>query len=282
MKTSVWWITGGGTGIGRALALEALRQGARVAISGRRLDRLEAVVQEVSSQADGQDPKSIMAIPCDVADPAQCKAAADAVIERWGELTVVVANAGYAATGSMVQTPIEVWKHQFDINLFGLLNTFHAAHPHLVKSGGQIALMGSIASSFPGPGMGPYCSSKIAVQTVAQTLSMELAAEGVGCTLVQPGFVESEIGLVDSEGKFREQWKDKRPHALMWSASRAARPMVRAVRRRRKRVIITGHARLMAALAWALPPLPRWLGTLAWRKKWPRTKDPVDPPTSPV
>jgi short-subunit dehydrogenase len=84
------------------------------------------------------------------------------------------------------------------------------------------------------------------VRAIGQTLAMELANEDVSCTLVQPGFVSSEIGQVDNEGNFHDEWEDKRPQQLMWSAEKAAKTIVKAIEKRKREFTFTGHGKVAA------------------------------------
>ncbi len=246
----VVWITGAGSGIGRALALEAARQGADVAVSGRRAEPLEQVAAEV--RAGG---RRALVVTCDVSDPGQCRAAAARVVAELGRLDVAVANAGYGASGLFDRLTIDDWKRQFDVNVFGVLNTIYAALPELRKTGGRLALVSSVLGLVAVPGQGPYAASKFAVRAIGLTLAQELHGSGVSVTTLYPGFVESDIGRVDNQGHLDPTRKDRRPAALMWPADRAARIMLRAIARRRRELTFTGHGKAGAFLGQHFPGL---------------------------
>lgn len=243
MPQPVYWITGASAGIGRALAREAARKGAAVAVSARRAERLLEVVAEI-----GDAGSEGFAVPCDVAEEAQVRDAVAAVVERFGRLDVAVANAGFAVGGAFERLDAEDWRRQLDVNVVGLAMTARYALPHLRASRGRLALVGSVAGLVPAPGAAPYGASKAAVRSLGQTLAVELEGSGVSCTTLLPGFVESEIGRVDNRGVFREEWKDRGPERLRWPADRAARVMVRAIERRRREYTFTGHGRIAAFL----------------------------------
>lgn len=244
---SVVWITGGGSGLGAALAAEYGRRGARVAVSGRRRERLEQVVEALEGSG-----ASALAVPCDVTDPAQVQAAVQRVVEHYGQLDVVVANAGFAASGRVEEVDLASWRRQFDVNVFGLVSTVQAALPHLEESGGRVALIGSVMARVTAPGNAPYAASKAAVRAIGDTLWAELQGTSVSCTTIHPGYVESEIGQVDIEGTYHDEWTDRRPQGLMWKASDAARVMADAIDQRRRQRVFTAHGRLAWWLAgWA-------------------------------
>jgi NAD(P)-dependent dehydrogenase (short-subunit alcohol dehydrogenase family) len=244
------WITGGGSGLGRALALELARQGAAVAVSGRRVANLDETVRQIEA-AGGRG----LAAPCDVTDPASVDAARDGILEAFGGLEVVVANAGYAVGGRVESMPIADWRRQFEVNVIGLVITVQSAMPALKQSQGRLVLIGSVAGFIGTPKGGAYSASKHAVRGIGNTLFLELNGTGVSVTTIHPGFVQSEIAQVDNQGQFDPDRKDKRPKNLMWKTEDAARVMARAIARRQREYVFTGHGKL-AVWASQLFPTP--------------------------
>lgn len=242
------WITGGGSGIGREMALEFAREGASVAVSGRREDRLAEVVAELEALG-----AKAVAVPCDVTDESAVEAAVAAVVAAFGKLDVAVANAGFAVAGRVDKLTADDWRRQMDVNVVGAAVTAKHATPELEKTGGRLAIIGSVAGTISVAGTGAYSASKYAVRSVAQTLALELAPRGISVTLVQPGFVKSEIAKVDNQGRFRADRKDKRPAKLMWETDRAARVIVRAIHRRKREFTFTGHGKLIVFLGMHMP-----------------------------
>lgn len=239
----VVWITGAGSGLGQQMALEFARQGATVAVSGRRVDRLNAVVAEIES-AGGR----ALAVPCDVTDEAQVEAAVAQVIERCFRLDVAVCNAGFSVAGRIEKLTAADWRRQFDTNVVGAVTCARAALPELRKTRGRLALVGSVAGFVTVPGTGAYHASKFAVRAIGETLAMELHGSGVSVTTIHPGFVESEIAQVDNDGRFNPDRNDPRPRRFMWKTADAARVMVRAIEARRREYIFTTHGKVAAFL----------------------------------
>lgn len=244
------WITGGSAGIGAACADVLAREGARVAVSARRVERLEEVVSRL--EAHGVE---ALAVPCDVTDAQACVDAVATIAERFGQLDAALANAGFGVTGRVGELSDADWRRQFDVNLFGVVNTLRAALPAVEAQGGRLGLVGSVAGFVCPKKNAPYSASKAAALAVGRTLSAELHGTPTTCTTFLPGFVESEIGRVDNEGVFHGDKRDKRPAALMWRTEDAAEVMVRAWARRRREVIFTGHGRLLAGLSRLSPGL---------------------------
>jgi NAD(P)-dependent dehydrogenase (short-subunit alcohol dehydrogenase family) len=254
----VVWITGGGSGIGRALAREFARQGADVAVSGRRTDRIQETVAEIEGLG-----RRGLAVTCDVRDDAVVSTAVAAVVSHFGRLDVAVANAGMGVMGRFEQLSDAEWHRQFDVNVFGVINTARHALPELRKTGGRLALVGSVAAMLCAPRSGAYSASKFALRAIGLTLSQELHGSGVTCTTIHPGFVASEIAQVDNQGRFEARRKDRRPRLLIWPTDRAARRMVRAIDQRRREYVFTAHGKIGAWLGRHLPGMVHFIMTRA-------------------
>jgi NAD(P)-dependent dehydrogenase (short-subunit alcohol dehydrogenase family) len=164
--------------------------------------------------------------------------------EQFGRLDVVVANAGFGVVGAVARLALDDYRRQFETNVYGVLRTVQAALPALRAAHGRLAIIGSVSGHIAMPGASPYAMSKFAVRALAESLGHELLPDGVSVTLVSPGFVDSELRSVDNRGVLRADVKDPIPAFLRMSAPRAARQIVRAVARRRREVVITGHGRL--------------------------------------
>ncbi|MBW3628605.1 MAG: SDR family NAD(P)-dependent oxidoreductase [Gemmatimonadetes bacterium] len=259
------WITGASAGIGRALAITFASLGGRVAVSARREDRLRDLVTEIESR--GGD---ALAFPCDVSDETQLNRAADAVAEHFGRMDVAVANAGFGVTGRIEDLDASDWRRQLDVNVIGVALTARHALPHLRRTGGRLALVSSVAGMIPAPGAAAYAASKAAVRSIGQALSLELRGSGVSCTTLYPGFVDSEIRAVDNQGVFHADRREPIPEWLRWRSERAARVMARAIHRRERHYVFTGHGKVVgfAGRHWPAllhaaiarlsgPPLPR-------------------------
>ncbi len=255
-EDQVVWITGGGSGIGRALALQFHREGAAVAVSGRRAGRLDEVVAEIEA-GGGRG----LAVICDVTREDDVAAAVRRVVDELGRLDVAVANAGFSVVGKVEELSVDDWRRQFDTNVFGLVATARHAIPALRETRGRLVLVGSVAAFVSMAKLGPYNASKYAVRAVGDTLVLELQGSGVSVTTVHPAFVESEIAQVDNEGRHDAARPDRRPRKLMWTAAAAAAAIVRAVHRRRREVVLSAYGKLAAGLARHAPGLlPRVLG----------------------
>lgn len=249
-ENHVVWITGASSGIGRFLALEFAARGADLAISARRRDRLDSLVEELEGMG-----RRALAVPCDVSDEGAVEGAVRSIIAHFGKLDVAVANAGFGVAGAIEKLSAEDWRRQFDVNVVGAAMTARYAIPHLRETKGRLALVASVSSMLPIAKNGAYTASKYALRAIGQTLSIELKKSGVTCTTIHPGFVESDIARVDNDGAFHPDREDKRPAKLMWTTDRAARVMVRAIWRRKREYTFTAHGKVGAFLGKHAPGL---------------------------
>ena len=202
-----------------------------------------------------------IAVRCDVRVDGDPERAVAAARERFGVLDVVVANAGFGVVGPVALLSLDDYRRQFETNVFGVLRTIYAALPDVRRRRGRVVIIGSVNGHIATPGSSPYAMSKFAVRALAEALGHELARTGASVTLVSPGFVASEIRRVDNDGVLRAETPDPVPKFLIMSADRAARRIVRAVARRRREIVVTGHGKVAVFLHRHAP----WLTSAAIR-----------------
>jgi len=247
-KDRVVFVTGASSGIGLAMACEMAAQGAKVALAARRKERLEQAVRTIRERGG-----EALAVECDVTRDDSVLRAVEEVREAFGPVSVAVANAGFGVVGRLERLTLEDYRRQFETNFFGVLRTAWACLEDLKATRGSLVLVGSVAAFVPGPGSSPYASSKAAIRSLGESLWAELAPDGVTVTTLHPGFVKSEIRHVDNEGRLHPDSRDPVPSWLVVPTERAAREMVRAIARRRREVIITGHGKAIVALSRLAP-----------------------------
>ena len=236
------FITGASAGIGAALARAFAQEGARVGLAARRVDRLESLQSDIEAMG-GQ----AVAVACDVTDRTSIDAAVTKVVDTFGGLDVVVANAGFGVSGYFMRVNTDAFRRQFDTNVFGLIDTVHAVLPHLIRSKGRLGLVASVAGELASPQSGAYSASKFAVVGLAETLYYELAAFGVSVTCIEPGFIETEFRSVDNRGVYRPERKDPIPAWICVKAPKAAHAILNALYARRYEAVISFHGKLLVA-----------------------------------
>ena len=250
------FITGASSGIGAALTEEYVKRGDNVVVLARRLDRLQAL----SQKNDGK----ILVVQGDVTLVEDLNRAVAAARERFGGLDVVIANAGLAVVGRFDRLSISDYRRQFEVNVFGVLNTVYAVLEELKRTRGQLVLLGSVMSHISLPTTSPYSMSKFAVRALADSLRGELARDGISVTLISPGFVESEIRHVDSQGTYQATSRDPIPTCLVMPTGVCARKIMKAVDCRRSEAVITAHGKVSVLInrfiPWIIPVAARLAG----------------------
>lgn len=185
------FITGGGTGIGRACALLFAREGAKVAVAGRRREPLEKVAQEII--AEGHDS---LAAECDVTQKTSVDRAIVAAEERFGGLNVIVNNAGALFVGTAEETPEEDWNRVITANLTGTFLVSRAGLPMLRRAGGgSIVNIGSYLGLVGIKQRVAYCASKGGVTLLTKAMALDHAAEKIRVNCICPALVETEMAL---------------------------------------------------------------------------------------
>src|SRR5262249_36247771 len=151
------------------------------------------------------------------------------------------ANAGISVAGPFERLSLDDYRRVFEVNVFGVLRTARACFESLKQSKGSFAAVGSVNGFVAIPGSSPYVSSKFAVRGLCEALHLDFALSGVSVTHLAPGFVESEIRLLDNKGTLRSDRKDPIPSWLVMPAAKAARQMADAIADREREAVITLH-----------------------------------------
>jgi 3-oxoacyl-[acyl-carrier protein] reductase len=175
-------ITGAGRGIGAATARLLAGNGVRLALGSRR----------------GENPgvESAVVQACDVRDPRSVQALVDAAVDRFGQLDIVIGNAGVGGYGPFLDLPQDQIEEMIDVNVKGLIYTYRAALPHLLKSdAADVVTVASEAGRRGLPLEAVYCSSKFAQVGLTAALDHELREQGVRCTNVCPGGVATDFAM---------------------------------------------------------------------------------------
>lgn len=188
----VWFITGASKGLGLTLVKKLLTNGYKVAATSRNKERLRENVQK------GEE-ESFLPLQVDLTDETSVKKAIDETVEYFGNLDVVVNNAGYALAGALEELTHQEIQKNFEVNVHGSLRVIRHSLPHLrIQQSGHIFNISSIGG-FTGqfPGFGIYSATKFAVQGFSEALAEEAAPFGIHTTIVSPGYFRTEF-LSDS------------------------------------------------------------------------------------
>jgi len=179
-------ITGGGRGIGRAIALEFAQNGARVAVAARTAEQVEQVAAEIGGDA--------VALVCDISDPESVARMFSRMREDFGNPDILVNNAGIAESETLVNTTDELWHRHLSINLSGTFYCTRAALPAMLKRGwGRVINVASIAGKSGAPYIAAYSASKHGVLGLTRSAALELATTGVTVNAICPGYVDTDM-----------------------------------------------------------------------------------------
>ncbi|MGE0217675.1 SDR family NAD(P)-dependent oxidoreductase [Mycolicibacterium sp.] len=248
-------VTGAGSGIGQALALELGRSGARVAISDVDTEGLARTEEQL--KAIGAD---VRADRLDVTEREAFLVYADAVVAHFGRVNQIYNNAGIAFVGDVEVTPFKDIERVVDIDFWGVVNGTKAFLPHLIASGdGHVVNVSSLFGIFSVPGQAAYNSAKFAVRGFTESLYQEMKISGhpVAVTCVQPGGIKTAImrNSTAAEGVDREgltTFFDKK--LTMTTPEKAARVILDAVHKKKPRVLVGPDAKALDFIVRAVGP----------------------------
>jgi short-subunit dehydrogenase len=234
-------VTGGGNGIGRAIALRLAGAGARVAIGDRDMAAAEAVASEIGAD-------DAFAFELDISDRDAFAAFLDAAEERHGPLAVLVNNAGVDWIGPFHEEPDEVTRREIDVNLLGTtIGSKLALQRMLPRGSGHLVNVASGVGRVPLPGSATYSATKHGVVGLTESLRLEYRGSGVSFSVVQPAQVET--AMLDGQG---------RPKALpQISADDVAAAVLDALQRKRFEVWVPRSQAASAKLAAIVPRFAR-------------------------
>jgi len=181
-------VTGGSSGIGRAIAARAVEAGAKVALMARRPEPLREAAEELGA----------VAVAGDVRNPDDAARAVAETVDRFGSLTTLVNAAGVIGGRGTADTSPDEWRRIMEINVDGTVNLCRAALPHLRRAGrgGSVVNLSSVTGSRPYAGVTAYCMAKAAVDMYTKCLALELAPDGVRVNAIAPGVVVTNLHTV--------------------------------------------------------------------------------------
>src|SRR5688572_25437653 len=213
-------ITGASSGIGRGLAGELSKRGAKVGLIARRAAALTELVREIET-ANGK----ALALPADVMDAESLSAAATKLRSAFGPIDVLVANAGVGATVDGAELKGSTVAGVINVNVLGAANSVEAVIPEMVARGsGQLVAISSLAAYRGLPRSAAYCASKAAVSAFFESLRLDLEPRGIDVTIIHPGFIKTPL----TEGRDAQM-------PFLMELDDAVGKMVRVIEKRRKR-----------------------------------------------
>ncbi|MBX9677626.1 MAG: SDR family NAD(P)-dependent oxidoreductase [Gemmataceae bacterium] len=247
-------ITGASQGIGRALALAAVHQGAKVLAAARKEDLL----QQLKAEAKG--PGALEYVVADVCSPGDRQKMVEAAQSKFGGLDILVNNAGIGATGHFADIDFQHLRSIFEVNFFGLTETTRVFLP-MLKQGHKPAIVNisSIAGKRGIPARSHYSTSKFAVQGFSESIRAELAKDGVDVLIVNPGLTQTNF----SQNMLEQKAKIQMDHMRGMTAEQVAFETLKAIARGRNETTLTLNGKLLCLVARFMP----WIADMVSRKK---------------
>ncbi len=239
LRGQIILITGAGSGIGAATALELHRRGAVPVLVD--CDQASLATTAATLGAD------TLTINTDVTELSACEAAVGATLKRYGHLDVVWANAGIASFGPLPFTDPAAWQRCVEVNVFGVFNTVRAALPAVMARRGYVVATASVASFAHAPSMSAYAASKAAVEAMCNAWRIELAAHGVRVGVMHPAWVKTPLV---NEGALHPAFRRLRA-TMPWPLNQeldpdaAARLFADGIERRDRQIWVPGWVRML-------------------------------------
>lgn len=264
LSSQVVVITGAARGIGAAVARLLHKRGATLVLTDVDEESLAALAAELADAA------KIMTMVADVRDLSAMQGVVDKAVERFGGIDVVVANAGVASYGSLLQVDPGAFERVIDVNVVGVFNTVRAALPSVIDRRGYVLIVSSMAAFTAAPGMVPYSTSKAASEQFANVLRLEVAHRGVTVGSAHMSWIDTDL-IRDTKADlpvFREMlatppwW----PMNRTTSVDKCAKAFVKGIERRKTRVYCPAWVGLFR---WFRPILTGYVGETAMRKSAP-------------
>ncbi|KAK5622783.1 hypothetical protein CRENBAI_024746 [Crenichthys baileyi] len=202
-------VTGGGTGIGKAIAAELLELGCSVVISSRKAERLEGAAQEMRQKIPTSSPASVTSVPCNIRNEDEVKALVSSVLKQYGRIDYLVNNGGGQFSSPVEHIASKGWKAVIDTNLTGTFYCCKEVYTAWMKQNGGV-IVNIIADMWKGfPGMAHTGAARAAVDNLTKTLAIEWASSGVRVNAVAPGTIFSKTAM--------ENYKELGPHLFRMS-----------------------------------------------------------------
>lgn len=249
-------ITGGSSGIGFALASELGGLGAKIVISGRRQSQLETAALLLKNQGI-----QVLCVVADAALEADNKRLAEHTIQTFGRIDILINNAGISMRALFEDTQMDVFRQIMDINFFGTVYATKYCLPEIIKHGGTIVGISSIAGYRGLPARTAYSASKAAMQGFLEALRTELLDSGVIVLTVCPGFTASNIRNAALNGMGQPQGESPRDETKMMGAAHVAVCVRKAIVCRHRSLILTGQGKF---IIWLNKLLPRFADKLVF------------------
>ncbi len=248
-KEKVFIVTGASTGIGKAISIEAAKNGANVVLAARNLEKLQEVAKTVESFG-----VQALTVKTDVSKREEAENLINKTIEKFGKIDVLVNNAGISMRAMFEDLDLDVFEKVMNINFMGTVYCTKYAINHILKQKGSVVGVSSVSGFSPLPARTAYSSSKYAMFGFLSTLRIENLRRGLHVLITHPGFTESEIRKHALLEDGREQGETPRHEDKMMTSEEVAVKVIKAIRMKKKVQVLN----LMGKTTWALIKFFPW------------------------
>ncbi len=250
IQNKVVIITGASSGIGRALAFEAARSKARLVLAARNLNQLQEVAEQIKHFHH-----EVIVCKTDVSLETDCQNLIRTAVDHFGGIDILINNAGMSMRAVFANTDLSVIHRLMDVNFWGTVYCTKYALPYLLKSKGSVVGVSSTAGFMGLPGRTGYSASKFAMQGFLESLRIENIRNELHVLIASPGFTASNIRNTALNEKGQLQGESPRDETKMMTPERVAKLILRAIRIRRRNMVITLEGKLLRQIKWVVPGL---------------------------
>jgi short-subunit dehydrogenase len=236
-------ITGASSGIGRACALAFAREGCRLILAARDIQKLGEVADE--SRKLGAE---ALAVQTDIASEDECRNLINMAIEHYDRIDILINNAGMSMRALFEHTALSVLKRLMDVNFWGAVYCTKYALPYLLESKGSVVGISSIAGFKGLPGRTGYSASKFALNGFLETLRIENRKKGLHVLICAPGFTASNIRNTALKEDGSSQAESPRDEAKMMQPEEVAAHIIKAVKKRKPLLVLTTQGKMTVLL----------------------------------
>jgi short-subunit dehydrogenase len=243
MTGKVVIITGGSSGIGKALVYEFAKLGCKVLVASRNFEKLQEIEADLRTQGI-----EVFPIGADVSKEEDCKKIIDTCIEQYGTIDILINNAGISMRAAFIDLDLKVLHNLMDTNFWGTVYCTKYALPHILKNKGSIVGVSSIAGYQGLPGRTGYSASKSAMHGFLDTLRIEHLREHLHVMIACPSFTSTNIRKTALNKDGHIQGESPRDESKMMTSEQVAQIIIKGIKRRRRTIIMTFKGKVIVFL----------------------------------
>lgn len=254
-------ITGSGSGIGKTTALECCKQGAKVILNGRNAEKLKQTQLEFSDKGFDVD-----FFDADITQLKECKRLTDQILQKYGSIDIVIANASLSMSGRFEDAEPNYYKQTIDSNIYSVIMPLFTFLPNLKQTKGSFVIVGSIAGMHGVPTASAYCIGKMALTALHQSLCAELSIYDLHIGIIYLGFTENDSTKLTYTANGDLIPVPKRNKLLLQTQEHVAKSIMKMIKNRRSKMILSLTGFLTYYISRFFPSLIVWLGKRTQQK----------------